>query len=190
MQNPDSVLAVRFYQKEVQNDFQTQVQGRPIMEMRDFVRIEIPGNTLSIIDTFVNEDHKQRFPIHWARYLNEKAENAVPSDIQGTSLKDWPLLNAAQAAELRHYKFYTVDQIAAASDLQLQTVGMLAGMDPMSLRDKAKAFLKLASDSSEVAKQDEELKKRDQQIQEMQAQIQELLANQKRGPGRPPKEAA
>ena len=40
-------LAVRFYSKELQNDFLTNKEGRPISYMADFVRIEIPGNDMS-----------------------------------------------------------------------------------------------------------------------------------------------
>ena len=37
--NPDSRLNVKFYQKAIQNEFKTALEGRPIMEMRDFIII-------------------------------------------------------------------------------------------------------------------------------------------------------
>lgn len=168
-------LAVRFYSKEMQNDFLTAKEGRPISYMADFVRIEIPGNQTSIIDTFVNNSHKQQFPTQWALYLNEKADgNNNPDNVQGTLLRDWPLLNAAQATELKHFKFYTVEQVANASDQQLMAIGMTAGMSPLALRDKAKAFLDNAKDSSFAQKQAEELKLRDQQIADLTAQMERM----------------
>ena len=168
-------LAVRFYSKEVQNDFLTNKEGRPISFMADFVRIEIPGNQTSIIDTFVNNSHKTRFPTQWAIYLNEKADgNNNPDNVQGTLLRDWPLLNAAQATELKHFKFYTVEQVANASDQQVMAIGMTAGMSPLALRDKAKAFLENAKDSSFAQKQAEELKLRDQQIEDLKAQMERM----------------
>ena len=168
-------LAVRFYSKELQNDFLTNKEGRPISYMADFVRIEIPGNQLSIIDTFVNNSHKAQFPTQWALYLNEKADgNHNPDNVQGTLLRDWPILNAAQATELKHFKFYTVEQVANASDQQLMSIGMTAGMSPLALRDKAKAFLENAKDSSFAQKQADELKLRDQQIADLTAQMERM----------------
>lgn len=182
----DEILAVRFYQKEMENAFLSQSEGRPVAYMADFVRIEIPGNNLSIIDTIANDDHKQRFPIQWARYLNDKGSD---SEVQGTLLRDWSLLTSAQATELRHYKFYTVEQVANASDQQINQLGMLVGMSPFSFRDKAKAYLAQAKDSSVVMAQAEELRKRDQQIADLQEQMQRLIAvTEEKKRGRPPKE--
>ena len=168
-------LAVRFYSKEVQNDFLTNKEGRPISYMADFVRIEVPGNQTSIIETFVNNEHKARFPQQWAIYLNEKADgNNNPDNVQGTILRDWPILNAAQATELKHFKFYTVEQVAAASDQQIMAIGMTAGMSPLALRDKAIAFLENAKDSSFAQRQSEELKLREQEIADLKEQMTRL----------------
>lgn len=168
--NPDSRLNVRFYQKAVQNNFKTALEGRPIMEMADFILIEVPGNSNLVIDTYAATEHKDRFPIQWARYQNEK----TVGDIEGTLLHDWPVLNAAVAAELKHFKFYTVEQIAQASDAQLNTLGMSAGMSPLSLRDKAKAFLASAKDTALVQQQADELRKRDEELSAVKAQLAEL----------------
>ena len=169
--SPDSRLNVKFYQRAVQNNFKTNLEGRPIMEMRDFILIEVPGNQTLSIDTFAQDEDKKRFPIEWARYQNEKTDG----DIEGTLLNDWPVLNAATAAELKHFKFYTVEQIAGASDAQLNTIGMAAGMSPFALRDKAKAFLASAKDTALVQQQADELSKRDEVIARMEAQIAELV---------------
>lgn len=179
-------LAVRFYQKEVENEYLTTSEGRPIKYMADFIRIEIPGDMTSIIDTFVNEEHRKRFPIQWANYQNDKTAQV---EAQGTLLKDWPLLTAAQASELRHFKFYTVEQIANASDQQIQGVGMIVGMSGFSFRDKAKAFLAAAKDSSVVMQQADELRKRDTEIEELKRQVAQLAQMaEARKPGRPRKD--
>lgn len=183
LEHETGVLAVRFYSRPIENAFRSEQEGRPVSEMRDFVRIEIPGNNLSVIDTFANQDHKDRFPIQWARYMNEKTDG----DIQGTLLKDWPILNAAQVNELKHFKFYTVEQVANASDQQLNSIGMLLGMSPLSARDKAKAFISNAKDSAVVQAQADELRKRDEEIAAMKAQIEELIRSQVKR-GRKPKD--
>jgi hypothetical protein len=168
--NPDSRLNVKFYQRAINNEFKSNLEGRPIMEMADFIVIEVPGDNLTVIDTFAVDEHKKRFPVQWARYQNEKTDG----DIEGTLLHDWPILNAAVAAELKHFRFYTVEQIAAASDAQLNTLGMAAGMSPLSLRDKAKAFLSSAKGSALVQQQADELRKRDEELSAMKAQLAEL----------------
>jgi len=184
LNNPDSRLNVKFYQRAIQNEFKTALEGRPIMEMRDFIIIEVPGDNLTVIDTFAADEHKQRFPTQWARYQNEKTDG----DIEGTLLHDWPVLNAAIAAELKHFKFYTVEQVAAASDAQLNTLGMSAGMSPLALRDKAKAYLGSGKDTALVQQQADELSKRDAIIARMEAQIAEL-AQQANKPKAMPKKA-
>ena len=175
--NPDSRLAVRFYNREMDNEFQSSVEGRPIKFMADFVRIEVPGDRSTIIDTFAREEHKRRFPVQWAFYQNEKSDGG--DSIQGTLLKDWPILNAAQASELKHFKFYTVEQVAGASDEQISSIGMMVGMSPLSFRDKAKAFLANAKDSAVVQQQAEALRQRDDEIAAMKRQLEELAAQVK-----------
>jgi hypothetical protein len=182
--NPDSRLNVKFYQRAINNEFKSNLEGRPIMEMADFVVIEVPGDNLTVIDTFAVDEHKKRFPVQWARYQNEKTDG----DIEGTLLHDWPILNAAVAAELKHFRFYTVEQIAAASDAQLNTLGMAAGMSPLSLRDKAKAFLSSAKGSALVQQQADELRKRDEELAAIKAQLAELT-NTMNQPKATPKKA-
>jgi hypothetical protein len=168
--NPDARLNVKFYQRAIENQFKSALEGRPIMEMRDFIIIEVPGDNLTVIDTFAADENKKRFPVQWARYQNEKTDG----DVEGTLLHDWPVLNAAVAAELKHFKFYTVEQIAEASDAQLNTLGMAAGMSPLGLRDKAKAFLSSAKGSALVQQQADELRKRDEELSAIKAQLAEL----------------
>jgi len=154
VQNPDGSLYVSFYKKAVEIADETAAQGRPIFRECDFVRIMVPGNSLSEIDTIAREDHKNRFPVQWARYINTQGE---ATQEQGTPIKEWPLVSVSQAEELRGLKFYTVESIANASDLTVQKIGMAAGMSPYEFRNKAKAFLNLANETAEVAKKDEQI---------------------------------
>jgi hypothetical protein len=168
---------VRFYQREMKHEFNTKKEGRPIFYMADFVRIEIPGNQYSIIDTFASEYHKQAYPVQWARYQNEK-KDLGDDDITGTLLRDWPILTAAQARELKHYHFYTVEQVANASDAQLAPIAMVIGMGTHVFRDKAKNYLARAKDSAIVDHQNEELRKRDAEIEALKEQMNALMAQQ------------
>ena len=153
-QGADARLAVQFYKKSVKQDIASDEAGRPIFKEFDFVRIMIPGDNLTEIDTYAQDSHKQRFPRQWAHYQNQVANH---QDIIGTPLDQWPLITRSQADELRGLKFHTVESIADCSDQQLQRIGMVAGMSPHNFRLKAKAFLNLANDSAEVAQREAEL---------------------------------
>lgn len=177
-QNPDGLLHVRFYSKPVEQPFLSEKEGRPIFKDADFVKIHTPGNQYSVIDTFVTEEHKSRFPMQWARYQNGKQGD---DQMVGTPLSQWPMLTASQAEELKALKFFTVEMIAGASDERIATVGMSVGMAPAAFREKARRYLTVAKDTADSDKVTDELKKRDDQIALMQKQIEELLAAQKQG---------
>jgi hypothetical protein len=154
-QGADSRLQVRFYKKSVQQEQESMDAGRPIYKDFDFVHICVAGDTLTEIDTYALNSHKQRFPIQWANYMNR--QGAHDEEIVGTPLVEWPLVSKSQAEELRAMKFHTVESIANASDQQLQRMGMSAGMSPYAFRDKAKAFLNLATSAAETDKREQEI---------------------------------
>ena len=151
----DSRLQVRFYKKSVQQEQESMDAGRPIYKDFDFVHICVAGDTLTEIDTYALHNHKQRFPIQWAQYQNR--QGADDDEVVGTPVSEWPLVSKSQAEELRAMKFRTVESIASASDQQLQRMGMAAGMSPYAFRDKAKAFLNLATTSAETDKREQEI---------------------------------
>jgi hypothetical protein len=154
-QGADSRLQVRFYKKSVQQEQESIDAGRPIYKDFDFVHICVAGDTLTEIDTYALNSHKQRFPIQWANYMNRVG--AHDEEVVGTPLIEWPLVSKSQAEELRAMKFHTVESIANASDQQLQRMGMAAGMSPYAFRDKAKAFLNLATTAAETDKREAEI---------------------------------
>jgi hypothetical protein len=154
-QGADSRLQVRFYKKSVQQEQESIDAGRPIYKDFDFVQICVAGDTLTEIDTYAQANHKTRFPIQWANYMNRQGAN--DEEVVGTPLSEWPLVSKSQAEELRGIKFQTVESIANASDQQLQRMGMIAGMSPYSFRDKAKAFLNLATTAAETDKRESEI---------------------------------
>lgn len=161
VQDADSRLAVKFYKRAVKQEYESMEAGRPIFKDVDFVRIMIPGDNLTEIDTYAQESHKQRFPRQWLQYQASQDSN---SEIHGTPVEQWPLISQSQAQELRAIKFLTVESIANASDLQLQRIGMIAGMSPHAFRDKAKSFLNLATESAEASKRAEEINQLKQEL--------------------------
>ena len=182
--NADSKLAVTFYKRSIKQEDESIAAGRPIFKEFDFVRICVPGDNLTEIDTYANNGHKARFPRQWAHYQNQVGTEEM---LMGTPIEQWPLVSRSQAEELKGVKFRTVEDVANCSDQQLQRVGMIAGMSPHSFREKARQFLNLASETAEVSQKEAELQalreenakikaETDAKLSKMQEQMEALLA--------------
>jgi hypothetical protein len=172
--NADSQLHVEFYVKDSGAN-----EGRP------YVRIMAPGDKTNIIDQPVRDDHKERFPRQWLYFQMQQNEGAA-NEI-GTALSQWHKdypeeINRDQIAELAILKFLTVEQLALASDSQLQRVGM----GGVGLRERARLYLNRKNRSDASA----ELEDTKKQLAELQAQMAEFMAaqNEQKRRGRPPKE--
>lgn len=171
--NADSQLHVEFYT----------VDADPY-KGQTFVRIMAPGDKTNIIDQPAREDHKVRFPRQWLYYQMQQNESAAGQI--GTPLSQWYAdaptdINRDQIAELNILKFVTVEQLALASDSQLQRVGM----GGVGLREKARLYLNRKNRSDANA----ELEKTKQQLADLQAQMAALAATESKRRGRPPKVA-
>ena len=175
--NADAQLHVEFYTKDSGAN-----EGKP------YVRIMAPGDKTNIIDQPARDDHKERFPRQWLHYQIQQNEGAAEQ--MGTPLSQWNKdspeeINRDQIAELAILKFVTVEQLALASDGQLQRVGM----GGVGLRERARLYLN-RKNRSEASAELEDTKK---QLAALQAQMASLLADRTDEPkrrGRPPKELA
>lgn len=171
--NPDAALVVKFYSRPVQQPFLTTREGRPIFNDVDYIQIFTPGNQLNIIDTIARPDHKARFAQQWALY---QAGKVGDQQITGTPVSAWPFLTASQAEEFKALKFFTVEQIANASDEQLQRIGMTGGMNPHVIRDRAKAYLSAAAGTAPIEAQAQENAELKERLAAMEKQVQAMLA--------------
>jgi hypothetical protein len=170
------------------NEARSQETGKPEFDLVDFIRKVAAGDPNNIIERPARKSDQYEFPQQWAAYKNNQQYRPE----SGTPIEDWPRIDMATAAKLKALEFHTVEQVAEASDAQIQRIGMGA----YELRNKAIAFIKQAKDSAYAQKQADELAIREQRILDLEATIQrqaarlELLEEQqeKRGPGRPRKE--
>lgn len=162
--NPDSLLHVRFYERALQNNFRTEQEGRPIFDTIVFLEIHTPGNQLNVIDRPKRAEDEHRFRAQWQFFKDTHSDDPAK---QGTPLSQWPLIDVAKAEMLKAQKFFSVEQIAFASDEQIKHLGMMAGMDPYAFRDRAKAYLAVARDSTIVTKQADALKASEDKIAAM-----------------------
>jgi len=166
--NADSHLSVEFYVFE-----REPYKGKP------FVRIMIPGDKTSINEQMVADHHKQRFPRQWLHFQMQNDD----APVIGTPLMQWHRddpeeFNDMQLAELQILKFQTVEQLATASDSQIQKVGMGAA----GLRERARSYLTKKNQS----KNSSELEETRSELAELKAQMAMLMVQRK--PGRPRKE--
>jgi hypothetical protein len=170
--NGDEQLHVEFYITDAKG-----WEGKP------FVRINIPGDKTNIIEQPVREDHKARFPRQWLYFQMKQSEKDAPQVI-GIPLSKWNQdapeeLTRGHIEELHILKFQTVEQVAGASDQQLQRLGM----GGPGLRERAKAYLNRRNRQETQG----ELEETKRQLAELQAQMAQLASTRK--PGRPKKVA-
>ena len=156
-------------------------EGRPIFKEVEWVEIRIAGDTKTVVSKKVTDEHRQRWPEHYARF---KAGIADP--IIGTPLSQWPSLSTARVAELKALNIHTVEDLAGLSDSGIQNIG-LGGRDLVA---KAKAFMDAAKGNASVEKLAAENNRMKEELEMLKRQIAELGAEPKRKPGRPRKSDA
>ena len=169
--NADSHLHVEFY-----------VYDKEPYKEKPFVRIVVPGDKTTIIDQPVRDDHKQRFPRQWLHFQMQNNNAEVIGVPLAQWVKDDPEnFNDMQMAELQIFKFQTVEQVATASDSQLQRIGMGA----VGLREMARRYLQVKNQSS--SQTDIDATKRElAEVKEQMAALMAQLSDKK--VGRPKRE--
>jgi hypothetical protein len=153
---------------------------------KTYIRIQTPGDKTNIIEQPAKDHHRERFPRQWLYYQMQQNESEAAQI--GTPFSQWLAdapedITRDQIAELSILKFMTVEQLALASDSQLQRVGM----GGTGLRERARMYLQ-RKNRSEASAELEDTKK---QLADLQAQMAQLIAVKDPRPrGRPPKEIA
>jgi len=174
-------LHIIIYNKPVRMGFQSEQEGRDIYVDETYIRIQAPGDQLSVIDRPITEFDKRRFPFHWKQFEMNESEVVV-----GTPITEWAAISRSFAEELKANGFRTVESLANASDTQLQRL-----QGGMSWRVKAQAYLKSASDTALVQKQASELEKQERQMADLKSEIERLALlvdkDEPRQRGRPKK---
>jgi hypothetical protein len=170
--NPDDVLFVRFYVRPLQNNFQTEAQGRPIFDDIIFIEIQTPGNQLNIIDRPKMGNDERRFPKQWAYFQNTHSNDAGK---QGTPFSAWPLMTPSQVEMLKAHKFHMIEQVAFGSDAAIANLGMSMGMAPYAFRERCKSYLDVAKDTNALVKKEEALKASEAKVADLEAKHKEEI---------------
>lgn len=198
--DPDSGLYVEFYWNEPVDSWESrkasnEQQRNVVIKLpkQPFVRIMVPGDKTSEFTSAVTEAHKQRFPRHWLAWQIAEGLIGGEEDIPGWKLSEWDELNADMCHELQYLRFQTVEQLAGASDKQIQGIGI----GGLSLREKARIALrnKMGEETRiAIEARDAENAALKEKMQKLEEQMANLLISQpekqpvKRGRGRPAKE--
>lgn len=147
----DERLFVQFYMGSIKNEDKSLEEGHPVFDSKPFIKIMVPGDRNSTIDTLASPQYQQRFHRQWAMF--ERNESQA---ISGFPLKEWPGVTRAQVEEMNHLNVYTVEQLATLPDVYGAKL-----MGFQDLKRKAEAYLAAAKDSAfaeKMSKQNEELK--------------------------------
>lgn len=190
---------VRFKQVAVEDRGETIKKGRVVTRDVNMAYIMQPGSKDEVerpaeewiqqIRRNMLEESPNAYPAEWVEIFERnyglfKQGTEIP--IEGTHLKNWPLLTPAQAENLTAMNIFTVEEVANMNEEALQAYG-IGGRD---LRDKAKAYLQSADDLGKSAQEIAALKADNETLSRtIEALTQRLTAlEEKKGPGRPRKE--
>jgi hypothetical protein len=173
-----------FFVEPVPDEKKTEEAGCVRMRELECVRIVVAGDMLNVATSPVTEEIKQRFATQYDAWKAKRQE----MHIEGTPLRSWPLIPAIRLAEFTSLNIHSVENLAAVSDSNIHKLA-----DGRIWREKAKAWLESAKDHGAAAKYAAENERLRESIDELKKQVAELAAAQheeKRGPGRPRKDAA
>lgn len=165
----DNRLAVTFHTKAVLHPLKSTEAGRPVYDEVDYIRIQIPGISMTYLDAPITENnYMQRFGDKYRKWKDTKQQEA-----SGTPLSSWPftMTKISLVAELAGMGINSVEQLANLHDGALQAV-----MGGQTLRAKAQEWIESTSGTeavvSKMAAENEQLKA---QMEVLQEQMKQLL---------------
>jgi hypothetical protein len=174
-------LRVRFFKDEIKDVAATAKEGRPIYKSVEMVEIKIPGDKDNVVVRRVTAMDCERFPGAYAKFRRGDAVQVV-----GTPLRNWGLMEPADARGYEDAGILTVEQLAGLSDATCQKHrGSLAD------RQKARDFLEMAKGLAPVAAARAETEALRAQVEALREQIAALGGKVQDAPpvkrrGRPP----
>lgn len=164
VQMTDGVIPI-FYRAQIRNQkgelaFKDE-SGKQVPVWGDFIEIIVPGS-VDRVNTQVNDQHRRRFPEQWESYQKGEEANVV-----GTNILEWQGVHRELGVMLRAKGFYTVEQLAQASDAAIAKIGP-GGREVVA---KAKAAM---ADSTKLKDLQQENAQVLKQLAQLQAQIARL----------------
>lgn len=187
---------VAFEKRAIPDPVKTQELGRRVTKDVDFAIIMQPGSRdqveriakdwLAMIKQKNLDASPDAYPEEWVRGFHEKYkawQEGQEAPLDGTSVKEWPLLSPAQAENFISLRILTIEDVAAMTEDALGRFGMGA----RELRDKARDWLTKQEVAGSLVIENQELK---QQLADLSARLAQLETGQvveKARRGRKPK---
>lgn len=183
---PDFIasIAVGFGMLPVEDKSASEKAGHPVYVDREFFSARVPGDKNTHSLRIATKQDRERFPRAYAAF---KDRGSVP--LNGMPIEQWPIISRAQSLTLRAAGIHTVEAMAEVHDGHIDKLGSNA----RELKVKARAYLAQATDAAAAQKLAADNQRKDDEMTELRRQIADLAsrleAPEKRGPGRPRKDA-
>lgn len=167
----DRNLHVWFTRKSRKNAYQSDLQGRPVYEPIDYVKIQQPGER-DYFEGPVTQAHISRFPDRYRQFLDQVDQ--IP---EGTPIKLLFPNEDAVVETMLDLKIQTVEQLATITEQGIERLGMMGRKyvaKAQQAMDKAEARQEVTRLERVVADQTDEIAVLKQGIEQQQAQLSEL----------------
>jgi hypothetical protein len=169
-----------FFVEPVPDERASERDGVPRYREEERVRLIVAGDMFNQPVHPVDSSIKERFPEHYAKWKASKAQKHV----EGTPLKEWPLLSPAQVAEFDASGIYSIESLRDLSDTNVNRIH-----DGRIWREKAKAWLEQAKDGAAATRLAAENERLREQIEHLEKRFNELEQETLKRPAGKPKAA-
>lgn len=183
---------IEFYRDAVLDNAASEAAGRRITRDVNMVRIIPPGGKLIVekrpeewiaqLRRKLIERAHDAFPAEWIDNIQKAYDNwqqGLEAPLNGTSVREWPLLSPAQAQNFISARIMTIEDVAAMTEEAMAVIGMGA----RNLRDKAREWLQAKDLAGNALQENAELKAR---LAELEARLADVEGDKPQR-GRKPK---
>jgi hypothetical protein len=154
----------------VKDERATEETGKATYKEFEIVMIRVAGDMNSVATHPVDAAIKERFAAQYQKWKNGR----VARTVDGTPLKNWPMLSPIQVAEFDSLGIYSVEHVAGLSDHLVTKI-----QDGRVWRSKAEAWLASAKDNAAAAKFGAENERLRESNAELKAEMASLSARLK-----------
>lgn len=153
-----------FFIEPVLDEKATEAAGAVRYFEQEMIRIHVAGDMLNVHCSPVLPEHKERFAEHYEKWKAKGSRH-----IEGTPLKNWPMIPAIRIAEFEAMGIFSVENLSDVSDSNI-----LKLVDGRVWREKAIAWLANAKGSGATVKLAAENERMKTDMEELRKQIAEL----------------
>lgn len=151
-----------FWEESRQSGHATEKAGRIMFDTVLMMRVTVPGDAKNTMEYWVQFTYPEGYPHPmfgktrknedarklYGKYIDEHiARQGGPQVVSGTPIEQWPMINRAQVANLKHNGVYSVEALSTLTDTGISALGM----DGRKLVQQAKDWLERAKNDQAAA---------------------------------------